>query len=181
MPKSKRYNKKIILDLVSRIEENPVEILDLGIGCGDFGKLIKKNNSREYDITGVEIWEKYRNKKWDYYDSIIIEDIRDFVKNKKEYDVVLLVDVLEHFNEEDGRVVLEDIVSLSRELTVVATPTTNYPQGEFLGNPYEKHKYFWSHKKLEDNGFDRIAHKQVFTFSLNPMFSDYGIYSFNKK
>ena len=128
-------------------------------------------------ITGVEIWKNYRNQKWECYDEIVIEDIRDYLKKvKKKYDIVLLIDVLEHFSQEDGIQVLKSLIKITKKLLVVSTPVRKYPQGSWRGNPHEEHKYIWSEKKLSTFGLKNIYSAWIPTFTFWPPITKLGIY-----
>jgi len=176
MPRSYYSNRKPILksiiDHINSENLTHISILDLGIGCGNFGKLIKKKLDVEIKLSGVEIWEKYENNKWDYYDEIIISDIRDYVKQtQQKFDIILFIDVLEHFNQEDGKNIITSLIRMTKRKLIISTPVTNYPQGSYRGNPYEEHKYFWSENEFEEFGFKKEFQKWIPTFSLRPLFS----------
>lgn len=174
MPQSASSNRKPILHTIASIISSnnleKIDILDLGIGRGNFGKIIKESIKIPVKIIGIEVWEKYRNKKWDYYDKIIINDISKYLKeNRQKYNVVLLIDVLEHFTKEEGRKVLGNILKIVNKAVIVSTPITPYPQRAVKGNPHEIHRALWRGNELIQMGFQQVACKQVFCFAWPPI------------
>ena len=58
-------------------------------------------------------------------------------------DVVVMLDVLEHFTKEDGAHVLGELKRIARKKVVVFVPCKECPQGEYEGNPYQRHLSTW--------------------------------------
>jgi hypothetical protein len=118
-------NRKIMLDIIKEI--NPKNILDVGIGDGDYAKAL----SEIAPTDGLEIYEPYRNEQWDFYDNVFIGDMRTFDFPK--YDLYLFIDSLEHISKEDGKNVLDKLKG-----NILINVPVNYKQGENLA-PYDKH------------------------------------------
>ena len=173
---------KLIKQLISSERLEELKILDLGIGYGNFGKLIKKNIKITIRMIGVEIWEKYKTKKWErYYDNVLIQDIKVYTNNCNEkFDVVLLIDVLEHLDKKEGFELMKNCMNITRKLFIVSSPATDYPQGAVFGNPYEKHRHIWSEKEMNSLGFKTFHKSKIPTFSIKPLFSDLCVYVFKK-
>lgn len=171
-----------ILNEIQRYGLNKISILDLGIGYGNFGELIKKNISLNTTMDGVEIWEQYKTEKWkNYYDNIYIEEISVFIKEcKNRYDFVLLIDVLEHFDKEKGEAILNLAINLTNKALILSTPTTEYPQGKLHDNPYEEHKYIWRDEKIKNSGFKKISESIVPTNKKHTNFATLGVYVYEK-
>ncbi len=127
-------NREAIVEIVKEL--NPRTILDVGVGTGYYGELIRTALPK-VKLHGIEIFEKYRNEKWKNYDSVKIKDIRDipFIS----WSLTLMVDVLEHFTREDGLALLDRI----HGYVLVSTPR-NYDQGEVHGNIHQKHLSQWT-------------------------------------
>ncbi len=180
-PRTARPILRYLAASMDEQSESVVEILDLGIGSGSFGKRIKRRIPHPTRLTGVEVWPRYRGRKWACYDEIVIGDIRAFLaEDERTFDFILLTDVLEHFEREDGEEVLAEIRHRARRAAVVSTPTTPYPQGAFLGNPYETHRCTWSQRELAARGGRMIYRTWTPTFSLRPMFSVLGVFVFER-
>jgi len=112
MPSSHWYQLNEIMELI--IFTQPKSILDVGIGFGKYGFLLREylelyDGREEYNdwkrtIDGIEIFKNYitsLNKM--IYDKIYIGDALDILPTlDKKYDLILLVDILEHFDYDDG-------------------------------------------------------------------------------
>jgi 2-polyprenyl-3-methyl-5-hydroxy-6-metoxy-1,4-benzoquinol methylase len=79
------------------------------------------------------------------------------------WDLVLAIDILEHFVESEGVALLTRIKeSLSpRGLAIVSTPGNWNPQGAAFGNELERHRSFWSMPRLSEWGIARRVGSQV--------------------
>lgn len=123
MPQSNPFNIPWIIQLLSQI--NPNSILDIGIGNGSYGFLcrqyldIAKRRLRKEEwktiVNGIEIFPEYKNPIWDYfYDNVIIGDVLDIVKEIRWYDVILLLDVIEHFSKSNGNWLVNELQKKNR-------------------------------------------------------------------
>ena len=140
--------------MTQMILKNPKrKILDVGAGAGKWGKIL---SGKVEQIDCVEIWkpyiEQYRLKK--IYNRVYNMDIMDF-SSLSYYDVVILGDVLEHLHYKDA-IKLVKRLKKSVEETYLTIPVSLCIQGEYMGNPYETHRYQWTHEELEELGFDLI-------------------------
>ncbi|MCX6246926.1 MAG: class I SAM-dependent methyltransferase [Bacteroidetes bacterium] len=159
MPSSHHYQLNEILELI--IETNPRKLLDIGIGFGKYGFL-----SREYlelwesgsvygshtrRIDGIEAFEPYLTPLHRLiYDTIFTGDAREILPGLTErYDLILMIDVFEHFTYEDGLKVLEECRRCGRNI-LISVPRMMSVQDEVFGNPFEAHRYNWRRK---DFGF----------------------------
>ena len=133
------------------IELKPKSILDLGFGFGSKGMLFREYtdvwNGNYFGwktrIDGVEIYEKYiTDLQRTIYDNVYSEDISEFVKTMGYYDLVYMGDVIEHFEKEEGKKVIEALKKKSKCLIIV-TPKKVFDQGEVYGNKYETHRSQW--------------------------------------
>src|SRR4051812_2306110 len=118
----------IIREVCSR---SPRTVLDLGAGCGKYGVLL-----REYLDAG---WGRYRPEQWQVkidgvegfgqyvidlhravYSNIFVEDFaaEENLVRYKGYDIVLMVDSLEHLDKEHGAHVLKTIIDNNRWVIV---------------------------------------------------------------
>lgn len=142
-----------ILDLV--IEENPISILDVGIGFGKYGMLLREVLDLPYEryekehwqieIDGIEIYEGFKNPIFDYvYNRIYYNDIRKILPEIKDYDVILLIDVLQNFSKEEGLQLLQILLQSTNKALIISTPLYPASQPFYLDNPYEEHKSRWS-------------------------------------
>jgi hypothetical protein len=150
------------------LSTNPDSILDLGIGYGMNGAGIRNWYSMGCYITGVEVFEQYRNAMWGCYDRVVIDDIINYLKVCSEYDMVIMTDVLEHFTKEDGVKVLDMISKAAIKNAVITTPAVWFEQGHVHGNMYEEHKSIWTVDDLKSlgwgivsDGYNEFGHQMI--------------------
>src|SRR5687767_1397928 len=106
MPTS--YMKAISTIMETVVEVNPESILDIGVGFGKYGLLCREaldipvgkyhKSAWNIRIDGIEIFEEYRNPVHDYvYDKVYYGNVNELIDSLSDYDLILLIDVLEHF------------------------------------------------------------------------------------
>lgn len=135
------------------IIENPKSVLDIGVGFGKWGMLAREYtdiwNYRFYKkewitaVHGIEVHEKYRNPIWDIYDHITIGDAADILASgiwHKAFDLVLMIDVLEHFEKEKGKTLIKDVMTVTDKFVV---SYCNTEQKDVRDNKYEDHVSTW--------------------------------------
>lgn len=171
MPTSNYGHLLPVLGLASDI--NPQSILEVGLGFGKYGFLLReildlnpdeekgyKDWQKRFD--GIEIFEKYITPAHRYlYNNIYIGDAVDILDDLDcTYDMLLSVDVLEHFTKKRGIEFIEK--SRRRAKTVVlATPYGYYHQEECWNNPHEAHYSAWTH-----SDFKALGAKYVWTVGI---------------
>ena len=105
----------------------PFSVLDIGSGFGKYGMLCREylelwDGRREYKflrrIEGVEVFENYITPLHKFiYNNIYTENITEIIKKiDYKYDLVLLIDVLEHFTKEEGTWLLNTLLSKNKGL-----------------------------------------------------------------
>jgi hypothetical protein len=136
---------------------NPRSMLDVGVGLGKYGLLAReylelpcgKLQRRDWQrrIDGIEVFRAYANPLYDYvYDRIYWGEAAEIVSNlESRYDLALLVDVLEHFDHQQGQMFLADLLRLARNV-LISTPKEWDEQGPLFGNQFEEHRSVW-HKR----------------------------------
>ncbi len=153
MPTSWYQAIPAILDSI--IAEKPQSILDVGIGFGKFGMLIRdvlEIPFERYDkkywktrLDGIEVFEDYKNPIHDHiYDNVYYSDVFDVIDRLPDYDVILLIDVIEHFSKAKGYNLLRLLLKHTNRALIVSTPLYPEPQTAYLGNEYEQHESRWS-------------------------------------
>jgi hypothetical protein len=170
MPVSDVNNIAPILNEVVRLQ--PKHVLELGIGLGKYGVLVREvlDGVRGFtrpcqDTTSVEIWgaegfDSYRNPAWGQYDGIII---RDFSTLDPPYfqasDLVMLIDSLEHLEKDKALDFLRVLVANTNNV-IVSVPLGNCPQGAVFGNEFERHRSSWDGREFAE--FEsRVLYKGV--------------------
>jgi hypothetical protein len=141
----------------------PFSVLDVGSGFGKYGVLCREylelwDGRQEYKfirrIDGVEVFENYITPLHNFiYNNIYTENIIDLVKKLDyTYDLVLLIDVLEHFSKEEGVWLLNNLLSKNKGI-LIGTPKRPSAQKDVFGNVFETHKSVW--KKMELTSFGK--------------------------
>ncbi|MBN1622150.1 MAG: hypothetical protein JW871_06125 [Endomicrobiales bacterium] len=163
MPTSHPYQLNEIIWAI--IESKPKSILDIGIGFGKYGFL-----SREYldilsgrydkwqiEIEGIEGFEKYITPVHKFiYNKIHIGNALEVInKLEKTYDLILLIDVLEHFEYSEGIQLLNRCSEKAKNI-LVSLPKIMAQQGESFENPLEIHKFAYKKKH-----FDQFKNKCI--------------------
>jgi SAM-dependent methyltransferase len=147
MPLSNPEHIPAVLHFVQSCQ--PRAVLDVGVGTGSYGLLLRQSldigygriepASWQVKIDGVEIFEPYRNPVWSFaYSRVLMGDIRQLRPSLGKYDVILANDVLEHFPREEARALVKDLLSCGRVL-IATTPNRDFPQGAWGGNEAETH------------------------------------------
>ncbi|MGE5424948.1 MAG: hypothetical protein ACM3N9_06270 [Syntrophothermus sp.] len=167
MPSSHHLQMNEIMDLV--IRTRPDKLLDIGIGFGKYGYLSREYlelwdekgfyGSRKYTIDGIEAFEAYVTPLHRLiYDDIFIGNALDVLPGlQKHYDLILLVDVFEHFTESEGWHLL-DLCMQKADNIIISVPKDLSLQEDVFGNPFETHKYPWKEKDFKKIGNKFVLH-----------------------
>ena len=145
-----------ISDILEQVEkEKPKSILDIGVGFGKYGLMAREVLELPYErynkdqwiinIEGIEAFEKYKNPIHEHvYNKIYYGDAAEVIKELPKYDCILLIDVLEHFEKEEGKKFIKELMAHTNKSLIISTPRYPAKQEEYLGNKYEEHKSKWS-------------------------------------
>ena len=156
MPSSHYFQLNEIIDLISLTD--PGKLLDIGVGFGKYGFLAREylelwKDGGEYhkwerQIDGIEAFEPYLTPVHKFiYNNVFIGNALDILPSlKDEYDLILMIDVFEHFTFEDGMKLLGECRKKGRNI-LISVPIAMSPQESVYGNEFEMHKYAW---KQED-------------------------------
>ena len=161
MPSSQYYHISKIMEVI--IASKPESILDVGTGFGKYGVLCREyldlwDGRQKYEfsrrIDGVEAFQNYITPLHKFvYNNIYNEDILHLNdKLELKYDIVLLIDVLEHFEKQQGRYLLDKLLDKNIGI-IISTPKKPSPQKDAFGNIYETHRSSWSVKDLKSLGY----------------------------
>ena len=159
MPSSHWYQLNEIMELI--LLTQPKSILDVGVGFGKYGFLSREylelfDGREKFDdwkrtIDGIEIFEDYitsLNKM--IYDKIYIGNALEILPTlDKTYDLILLIDIIEHLNYDDGIRLLKMCEQHGKN-TIISTPKRFLSQQpEMFGNPFEVHKFLYKKKHFK--------------------------------
>jgi hypothetical protein len=157
MPSSQHYHISKILNMIIHI--NPMSVLDIGTGFGKYGVLCReylelwdgRHNYSQFlrRIDGVEVFGDYITPLHKFvYNNIYVNDIIEVLdKIEYRYDLVLLIDVLEHFEKDQGENLLRKILYMSDGM-LISTPKNPSKQKDAFNNVYETHRSKWTKSDL---------------------------------
>ena len=159
MPSGPLIATRLIVNTV--LELGPARVLDLGMGTGKYGFLLREQSdlaqgrlSRDDSrirIDGVEGYEAYvGDHQRSVYDQIFIADVRNFLRDHDgdPYDVALALDIVEHFPPDAAADFVSDALEAATYV-VVSTPKGFYPQTD-EPNELERHWSWWPRKGLQN-------------------------------
>lgn len=141
------------MNIWKRFRGRKIKLLD--VGCGRHSFMSEVIKAQKFDATGLDIFEPNvedaRSNK--VYRDVLVGDTRQLPFKSKEFDLVTLIEVLEHLDKEDGEKALAELERVSRETVLITTPVGKSVHHAYYGNPYEEHKYIWSLEELKAKGF----------------------------
>ncbi len=150
----------------------PKSILDVGVGMGQYGFLLRTNiehfnlyevvgeKARRRDksewnihIDGIEAYPGYITPVHEYaYNNIYFGDALEVMpKMDRQYNLVLAIDILEHFEKRDGLRFIDLLKRSSDGKVLISTPK-DFIEQHVEANPYENHRSHWTKGELEQAG-----------------------------
>ncbi|RLF37411.1 MAG: SAM-dependent methyltransferase [Thermoplasmata archaeon] len=149
-----RYYTKISPSFLKRLRDEIdgcSSILD--VGCGENSPLRWIKN-KPYCV-GVDAHKDAikKSKKKKIHNKYIQLDLLKLDFASKSFDCVVALDVLEHFEKEDGYRFLRKIEKIAKKKVIVFTPNGFLKQGIINKNPYQVHKSGWSVKEMKKRGY----------------------------
>jgi SAM-dependent methyltransferase len=134
----------------------PKSILDVGLGNGKLGFIARDlldvmygeqyHRSRwRLKLDGIEIFEDYiQEHQRAIYNEIYIGDAFDVIDRIGNYDMIILGDVLEHFDKQKGMAFMEKCIRHTNETLSLFIPLgDDWNQQAIYGNPHETHRSSW--------------------------------------
>jgi len=130
--------------------EKPKRILDVGVGHGKYGLMVREYLEDQDVLDGVEAEPRYLEMfPWvkSIYDHVFEQDATTLTKEQLDvYDVILMVDVIEHMEKQQGL----DLLDRIRGAVIICTPVIWFENPEaHEGWLTESHRSHWT---LEDFG-----------------------------
>ncbi len=115
---------------------------------------VKKSHSCRLTV-GVDLFEPYLEicKKQMIHDELVHADIRRLPFKSKSFDIVLLMQVLEHLEKADGEKLIEAMEDIARMQVIISTPVGSFKWGKHENNPYNEHKSAWSPDEMRRRGY----------------------------
>ena len=123
--------------------------------------MIRKEVFPQPRLIGVDAWLPYLEAEpCKCYDELIWADLFDVVRGKLDicFDCVLCMDVIEHLDKKEGRVLSDWL--LKQPLAYLSTPLFPFRQGAVDGNRYECHLSYYDLPELVEMGWKPIVKVQ---------------------
>lgn len=140
----------------------PKSILDIGLGNGKLGFIARDlldvmygeryhRSQWQLKLDGIEVFEDYvQDHQRAIYNDIYIGDAFDVIDRLGNYDMIILGDVLEHFDKQKGVAFMDKCVGHANEAVGLFIPLGDgWAQGAIYGNPYETHRSSWHLDELK--------------------------------
>jgi cyclopropane fatty-acyl-phospholipid synthase-like methyltransferase len=141
----------------SMIDAAPGTVMDVGPGWGKYGLMAREYLPALRVLSALEVPEGRKDIQEAIYDIVITADVRELEAAfwlDLPFDLVMMIDVIEHFTEEDGHRILDEILASDAKV-LVSTPKEWFDQiedAERLGNPHERHLSLWTWEMLIQHG-----------------------------
>ncbi|WP_395704132.1 hypothetical protein [Aquabacterium sp.] len=175
MPFSQSSQISTIVGCVEALR--PQSVLDVGVGMGQYGFLLRTNlehihlfevNGRDARQTPREHWrvridgiEGYGGyltpvHQW-AYNEVRVGDALQLLPTIADgaYELVMAIDILEHFDKADGLRFLQQCRRIARRMALVSTPK-DFVEQHVEANPFEDHRSVWSREDLAAQGYGRV-------------------------
>lgn len=164
MPTCRAHKIGPVLRAILERRPRPRSVLDVGCGCGKWGALLREyldpraaagQGRRRARIDAVEGFAGYVGPLHHaVYDHVYVGRAPEILAGLGPYELVLAVDVLEHFPQRAGA----EFVAACRRLgpVLLTTPAAPVPQGAVHGNDLERHRSSWSRQDLAALGARRV-------------------------
>ena len=152
MPSSKLQLAHRVVHMVHQVRPH-ASILDVGPGWGKYGVLLREYLDGIERLEAVEAWEPYVTPMLRaIYDKVWTDDVLAFSPSSlAQYDVVLMVDVIEHMEKGDALALLARIPGT----VVICTPVEFFQNPEADEIPPERHRSVWSVQEFKQLGADK--------------------------
>jgi len=162
MPISNYANIYSVLNLVDDLHKRKGvdSILDIGAGFGKYGFLLRERldirfirydkSDWEVKIDCVEPYIEYINPVHKHiYNNLYIDKISNIIDSLDNYDVILMIDCLEHLSKEDGQKLLPKLFNKTNKLLLLSFPNI-YQPGANPGwpNDLEHHRCLWTEEEV---------------------------------
>jgi SAM-dependent methyltransferase len=161
VPFSSQAGKDWIKAKVEAHRGEIAEVLDVGAGSGTYAKLLRNSVLPDSHFTAIEVWEPYVEKfrLGDLYDAVLVGNALAVEVPDSVFDLAIFGDVLEHVTEADAIWMVE---RFEWRYAVLSLPVTEYPQGEYMGNPHEAHVATWSAQDVRNVWGDLITDERLY-------------------
>lgn len=131
----------------------------LDLGCGKGGHIKETDRFSGIQLVGVDVSRTWASEVPGCYSEVIEGQLLDVLASTPAdaYDVVMAIDVVEHFDRSDGYKLLSEMRRVSARSAIVATPNGFVPQPPSDDNPFNEHRSGWTADDLKAAGFREVS------------------------
>jgi len=141
--------------LYRSLDRSAQTVLDIGCGRGVPAHLVLRRCSHYY-LVGLDIFEPYVREcqKSGSHEALILGDARRLPFSKsKPFDIVFLVEVIEHLDKQEAQQVLEAAEEICRKQIILTAPVGFLRQQAYDSNLYQEHKSAWNPAEFKRMGY----------------------------
>ena len=161
----------VIIYLLQKLK--PKKILDIGKGMGKYGFLLHEylgiDNTKKIDpsktlkelsnivVDAVEVDEDLMLPHLSQiYNKVYFGDILKIRDDLPQYDLILMIDIIEHINKEEAILALKSFLQKGSDI-IIATPINFFKQ-DLYESEFEHHVSHWTIKDLNKLGFVEVQY-----------------------
>lgn len=175
MPFSQSSQISTIVGCIEKLQ--PASVLDVGVGMGQYGFLLRSNleHINLFEVNGSEGRQRPREQwkiridgiegfagyltpvhQW-AYNEVRIGDALKLLPTIADgsYELVIAIDILEHFDTAQGVQFLQHCRRIARRMALISTPKDFHEQ-HVEANPFEDHRSVWSQADLAAQGYTHV-------------------------
>lgn len=162
---SERSNLTPVANLL--VQSDPATVLDIGVGFGNYGMIARAfldvwrgrafRDTWKIKIDGIEYYTEFKNPIYDYcYDHVFFGNCVEILPRIGDYDVIILMHILEHLPKEESLKFLKLAKSKTRKRIIVGTPLKFFKTG-WPKYPKEEHQCHYTTKEYMSLGYQVIT------------------------
>ena len=143
--------------IYKNIDLHTENILDIGCADGDMMSFI--NNRHSFCTVGMDIHKPYllQAKRSLTHSHYFLGDAGKLPFKDKCFDAVLLLEIIEHLEFNEGKRAIEEAERVARTEVIISTPVAFTKQEAYSGNPHQEHRSFWSPAEMRQRGYRVIG------------------------
>jgi len=132
----------------------------LDVGCGRGRPMAFLNRRHRFFAVGIDIFRPYllEAEALAAYDALVQGDVRCLPFRPCSFDIVLLIEILEHLETAEGLAVIKVMEQIARRQVLISTPVGQHEQHEYDRNPSQEHRHIWEPRELRALGYRIYGH-----------------------
>jgi SAM-dependent methyltransferase len=140
------------------LDRKSKDILDAG--CGKGQPIAFLNRRHRLFAVGIDMFRPYllEARALAAYDDLVQGDVRCLPFRPRSFDIVLLMEILEHLERAEGLTVIKVVEQIARRQVLISTPVGQHEQHEYDRNPSQEHRHIWEPQELRALGYRVYGH-----------------------